>query len=228
MKIGEKIRQLRKAKKMTILELANAVGSDVGNISRLERGVQGYSDAIIRKIADALMVPLSELFSTNSVDDIAGMQGGNIQVARRADVYRVDVLNVTASAGNGASNSEIVEVVKSIEYLPEHARMMFGGRPEGSVMLVNVSGDSMSGTFEPGDLIFVDITVRHFDGDGIYIFNFAGDTFVKRLQKVKYELKVISDNKSYETWSIDAEEIDQLYIEGKVLISQSQSFCRHG
>ena len=44
MKIGDKIRQIRKANKMTLSELALRVDSDVGNLSRLERGMQGYSD----------------------------------------------------------------------------------------------------------------------------------------------------------------------------------------
>lgn len=143
-------------------------------------------------------------------------------------MYRVDVLDVSASAGNGASSGDVVEVIRSIEYEPEYARTMFGNRPQGSVMLINVRGDSMTGTIEPGDLIFVDIKTRHFDGDGIYVFNFNGDTFVKRLQKVKFELKVISDNKAYETWSVTPDEMDMLHISGKVLVSQSQQIKRHG
>ncbi|WP_282748872.1 XRE family transcriptional regulator [Hafnia paralvei] len=229
MKVGERVRQIRKAKKMTILELANAIGGDVGNVSRLERGLQGFSESMLKKVATALSVPVSELFSSDdsvgtvnkySIESICDKQGG--------DVYRVDVLDVSASAGNGASSGDVVEVIRSIEYEPEYARTMFGNRPQGSVMLINVRGDSMTGTIEPGDLIFVDIKTRHFDGDGIYVFNFNGDTFVKRLQKVKFELKVISDNKAYETWSVTPDEMDMLHISGKVLVSQSQQIKRHG
>lgn len=229
MKVGERVRQIRKAKKMTILELANAIGGDVGNVSRLERGLQGFSESMLKKVATALSVPVSELFSSDdsvgtvnkySIESICDKQGGA--------VYRVDVLDVSASAGNGASSGDVVEVIRSIEYEPEYARTMFGNRPQGSVMLINVRGDSMTGTIEPGDLIFVDIKTRHFDGDGIYVFNFNGDTFVKRLQKVKFELKVISDNKAYETWSVTPDEMDMLHISGKVLVSQSQQIKRHG
>lgn len=228
-KVGERVRQIRKAKKMTILELANAIGGDVGNVSRLERGLQGFSESMLKKVATALSVPVSELFSSDdsvdtvnkySVESICDKQGGG--------VYRVDVLDVSASAGNGVSSGDVVEVIRSIEYEPEYARTMFGNRPQGSVMLINVRGDSMTGTIEPGDLIFVDIKTRHFDGDGIYVFNFNGDTFVKRLQKVKFELKVISDNKAYETWSVTPDEMDMLHISGKVLVSQSQQIKRHG
>lgn len=62
MKTGNHIRQLRKKKGMTILELASVINSDVGNISRLERDVQGYSHTTLVKIAEALGIQVSDLF----------------------------------------------------------------------------------------------------------------------------------------------------------------------
>lgn len=61
--LGQAIRALRKSQKLTLLDLANAAGSDPGNISRLERGLQGYSDEMINRVANALGVQLSELYS---------------------------------------------------------------------------------------------------------------------------------------------------------------------
>ena len=71
MKVGAKIRALRKARKMTIKDLAIQTNSDVGNISRLERDIQGFSNQLLSKIAAALCVPVSELFNNEeSVQDI--------------------------------------------------------------------------------------------------------------------------------------------------------------
>lgn len=229
MKIGDKIRQIRKANKMTLNELALRVDSDVGNLSRLERGMQGYSDSLIHKIAEALAVPVSELFSSNEVNDTVDSYSVNSIIKKgRKDVYRIDVLNVSASAGDGSPSKDVVEVIRSIEYVPDQARVMFGNRPESTVKLINVRGDSMEGTIEPGDLIFVDIAVSSFDGDGIYVFDYNGDMFVKRLQKVKSELIVISDNPRYREWTISEEEMDMLHVAGRVMLSQSQQFRRHG
>lgn len=61
--LGQAIRALRKSQKMTLLDLANAAGSDPGNISRLERGLQGYSDEMISGVARALGVQLSQLYA---------------------------------------------------------------------------------------------------------------------------------------------------------------------
>ncbi|HHA1195443.1 TPA: XRE family transcriptional regulator [Enterobacter kobei] len=229
MKVGEKIRLLRKQQKYTLNELALLVDSDVGNLSRLERGVQGYSDQLLRKIAKALDVPVAVLFSSDESENTVDSYSVNSLNHREDnDVYRVDVLNVSASAGDGAPSKDLVEVVRSIEYDIDQAKSIFGNIPQRSVKLINVRGDSMQGTIEPGDLIFVDIRVNYFDGDGIYVFDFNGDTFVKRLQKVKNDLFVISDNPKYREWSINQEEAAMLHVSGRVMLSQSQQFRRHG
>ncbi|HGJ5882255.1 helix-turn-helix domain-containing protein [Arsenophonus sp.] len=62
MNVGTRIRELRKKKGMTILQLATAINSDVGNISRLERNKQGYSENTLLKIASALGVQVADLF----------------------------------------------------------------------------------------------------------------------------------------------------------------------
>ena len=229
MKPGERIRQLRKAKKMTLNALAMQVGSDVGNLSRLERGVQGYSDALLQKLADALAVPISALFSSGELKNAGDLYSiSSLTEMGRDDVYRVDVLDVSASAGEGSPAREVVQVIRSIEYVRKEASVIFGNKPEAIVKLINVRGDSMEGTIEPGDLIFVDVSVPFFDGDGIYVFDFNGDMFVKRLQKVKSELYVISDNPRYKEWTISAEEMAMLHVAGRVMLSQSQQFRRHG
>ena len=229
MKIGERIRQIRKANKMTLSELALHVDSDVGNLSRLERGVQGFSEQLIQKIADALSIPVAELFSSNYSDDTVDSYSiKSLNKKGRGDVYRVEVLDVSASAGEGSPSKDVVEVVRSIEYVRDQAQVIFGNRPDSSVKLINVRGDSMEGTIEPGDLIFVDVGVSSFDGDGIYVFDFNGDMFVKRLQKVKGALYVISDNPRYREWTITEEELHMLHVSGRVMLSQSQQFRRHG
>lgn len=229
MTIGNKIRQLRKANNMTLNELALRVESDVGNLSRLERGKQGYSDQTLRKIAAALNVEVFELFSSDEdVDTVNKYSIDSLTKEEGKNVYRVDVLNVSASAGDGSPSKDVVEVIRSIEYDVDQAKSIFGNIPQRFVKLINVRGDSMQGTIEPGDLIFVDVRVNYFDGDGIYVFDFNGDTFVKRLQKVKNDLLVISDNQKYREWSINQDEASMLHVSGRVMLSQSQQFRRHG
>lgn len=145
------------------------------------------------------------------------------------DVYRIDVLDLVVSAGAGAINNEFTEVLRSVEYPPDIAQQMFGGRKSDQMRIINVRGDSMSGTIEPGDLLFVDIGVRSFDGDGIYAFLYDDTAHVKRLQMMKDRLLVLSDNKTYSPWDpITREEMNRVLIFGKVVGSMPQTFRKHG
>ncbi len=143
-------------------------------------------------------------------------------------MFRVEILDVSASAGGGfIQGSDIIDVIRSIEYNNERALAMFGGRTADQVKVINVRGDSMAETMEPGDLLFVDISIHEFDGDGIYVFGFDDKIYVKRLQMIPDKLLVISDNPKYREWSVDETNEHRFYIFGKVMISQSQSFKRH-
>lgn len=227
MKTGEKIRALRKAKQMTILELAAAIGSDVGNISRLERGVQGYKESTLMKIADALGVQVSDIFLFNQKE--VSQEEKKEKGKKGNNTYKIDVLNVQASAGSGAIvKGDFIETIKSIEYATEYAKTLFNGRPEKSIKMITVTGDSMKGTIDPGDQIFIDMNVRSFDNDGIYIFVFGETLHIKRLQMQKNRLAVLSDNKLYDPWYIDKEDQNKFFVTGKVLLSQSQAYKRHG
>ncbi|HFO2485741.1 TPA: helix-turn-helix transcriptional regulator [Klebsiella pneumoniae] len=145
------------------------------------------------------------------------------------DVFRVDILDLAVSAGPGIVNQEFVEILRSVEYEPAEARHMFDGRKAENIRIINVRGDSMSGTIEPGDLLFVDISVKSFDGDGIYAFLYDDTAHVKRLQKMKDKLLVISDNKSYAAWDpIEKDEMNRVFVFGKVIGSMPQTYRKHG
>ena len=148
---------------------------------------------------------------------------------RNEDYFRVDVLDVQASAGPGTLvSNEFVEKIRAIEYTNEQARALFNGRTQEIVKVITVRGDSMEGTIKPGDEIFVDVSVNSFDGDGIYVFVYGKTLHVKRLQMQKDRIAVISDNAIYERWYINESEEDNLHIMAKVLIRQSIEYKRFG
>lgn len=231
MNIGTRIRQLRLAKNMKIAELAESVGVDAANISRLETGKQKqFSEQALNKLAQALSVSVSDLFTSSENQSTVYINSEvNSSIIKDIDVFRVEVLDVSASAGSGhIQGSDVIDVIHAIEYSSDQALSMFGGRTSSGVKVINVRGDSMASTIEPGDLIFVDVNINEFDGDGIYVFGFDGKVYVKRLQMIPDQLLVISDNPKYREWSINKENEHRFYVYGKVLISQSQSFKRHG
>jgi len=54
MPLGEALRKRRKALGLTLQELARRVDADTGNLSRIERGAQGLSEAMLRRLCAAL------------------------------------------------------------------------------------------------------------------------------------------------------------------------------
>lgn len=63
MRIGEAIRKARQAQGATLEKIALAAGTDAANLSRIERGKQGFTPEMIERIAKALKLPVSTLYT---------------------------------------------------------------------------------------------------------------------------------------------------------------------
>ncbi len=64
--IGDKIRSIRKSKKLTIVELSEKINVTSGYISQIERDLISPSLAVLKRLSEALDVPLSALFAEES------------------------------------------------------------------------------------------------------------------------------------------------------------------
>ena len=72
-----------------------------------------------------------------------------------------------------------------------------------NLRLVTGFGDMMKGTFNPGDPLLVDVSIKSFSGGGIYFFRIGDDAYMCRLQKIPgVGLRSIPGSKAYEPWSI--------------------------
>ncbi|MDE1488981.1 hypothetical protein KKI90_21970 [Xenorhabdus bovienii] len=208
-------------------EFSRAIGKDKSYVSRMlypptKSGYKRIGDKMVHAIQQALNLPAGWM------DGIVDM-AVTIEPKRGSQYYKVEVFDVQASAGKGVLvRDEFIETIFSIEYTSGEAKSLFGGRPANHIKMIAVSGDSMSGTFETKDQIFVDISVNYFDGDGIYIFVLGNQLYIKRLQLQYKKMAIISDNKKYETWYLDENEVSEIFIQGKVLVSQSHAYKFHG
>lgn len=214
----------------TQASLAKAVGMSQSSIWKLTSGAASGSRKTV-ELSRVLGVR-PEWLSSGEGSKYPIENIGSAQIVPREpakDTYRVDVLDVQASAGPGTFvSSEFIETIRAIEYTEEQARLMFGNRPAHAIKVITVNGDSMEGTIDPGDFVFVDTATNHFEGDGIYVFIFGKTIHIKRLQMLKTSLMVLSDNKLYNSWEIEESDESQFHILGKVLIKQSAAFKRFG
>lgn len=203
--------------------LAKAVGMAQSSINQLLNKATGSRKTV--EIAKVLGVSAEWLASgegsmiPNAQYSIKQLTGSSERESATRDSYFVDFMDIEYSCGPGSYNSDFPDIIRSIELEPEFALSLFGGRPASSMKAINAQGDSMQGTIDPEDLVFIDITVKKFEGDGVYAFTFDGSSHIKRLQKIKSHLVVLSDNPAYREWEINAHEEDQLFIDGKVIVS---------
>jgi transcriptional regulator with XRE-family HTH domain len=70
MLFSERIKEIRKVKNLSQLDLANKIGMDRAQYSRIETGKVEPNLATIRKIADALEVDIVDLFKDDNAFDI--------------------------------------------------------------------------------------------------------------------------------------------------------------
>lgn len=162
------------------------------------------------------------VFSEERRENLHQNENSSFYIPQQEPGFRIDVLDIEASAGPGRLiSSEVTETINHIVYDSQEALELFGHRPATTIKVITVTGDSMSGTIELGDYIFVDIAKDYFDGDGIYVFLYKGQLLVKRLQMTHDSLLVRSDNAKYTDWKIGEDNEQHLKIIGRVMYSHS-------
>ena len=124
--------------------------------------------------------------------------------------------DVRAAMGAGQIPHEYPEMLQDIRVSPSHLREI-GVRFEEHFHLKMITGwgQSMAPTIKDRDPLLVDVTIREFTGDGIYLFSHDEMLYVKRLQKKgKERFKMISDNERHDPEEI---RVDDTHILARVL-----------
>lgn len=68
--IGEKIRRIRKSKNLTIVELSEKISVTSGYISQIERDLISPSLTVLKRMSEALEIPLSILFLDENTESV--------------------------------------------------------------------------------------------------------------------------------------------------------------
>lgn len=223
---AKRLNELMTDRNVSVTELTRLTGVTYEMVRRYTIGAAKPRVAVMQKLASALGTEAPYLEygvgekAKEKIEESAS-------VSPDSDTYRVEVLDLTVSAGPGSFMiSEYVEVLHAIEFTTEHARSLFGNRSQDDVKVMTVDGDSMSPTIKSGDRLFFDVSVRNFKVDGVYAFVFGQHFHVKRLQMQGLQLAVLSDNPAYKEWYVTEDNQDQLYIMGKALIHESIKYNR--
>lgn len=213
--LSERLTSLMNEKGISQAELARLIGIKQPSVFKILSGETRNPKKIL-EIATALNVDPHWL-KTGEGDPDPSYRIVEVSEPQNPNTVRIDILDVEASAGNGAYLSPTEQGLLSQEFDLTFFRQQFGRADAKHLKLITVKGDSMAPTLESGDLLYVDISENYFAADGLYVFTFDGQTFIKRLQKVGKEMLVISDNPTYKEWTFTQD--DDVFIHGRAIFS---------
>ncbi|MBR9763250.1 MAG: helix-turn-helix domain-containing protein [Rhodobacteraceae bacterium] len=163
--IGRQVRELRKRQRMTGTDLAQAAGLSVGMLSKIENGVISPSLATLQTLANALRVPLVQLFS--GYEEVRGCvhtkAGKGVEVDREGTRagHQYNLL------GHIGSNNSGVVVEPYLISLTSDSDRFPTFQHEGIEMLYMIEGllDYRHGDqlyrLEPGDTLLFDSDAPH-------------------------------------------------------------------
>jgi|TARA_R110001583_G_scaffold4770_2_gene27096 phage repressor protein C with HTH and peptisase S24 domain len=173
-------------------------------------------------------IPYKEIYEASratgySMDWILTGQGipqtDKIQVVPEADDYcHISQYSIEASAGQGA----LVEAENIDQHLAfKESWLRKSGINPANLIAIYARGDSMEPTIFSGDSLVIDKTKDTVTSDGgVYVINYDGELFVKRVQKQLDGLVAItSDNKNYRDMTIPTQDLSKLKIIGRVVWS---------
>jgi transcriptional regulator with XRE-family HTH domain len=125
--------------------------------------------------------------------------------------------DVRAAMGGGQVPHDYPDMLQDVRVSPKHLREMgVEFKEHFHLKLVTGWGQSMAPTIKHRDPLLVDVTIREFSGDGIYLFSHGDLLYIKRLQKKgRDHFKMISDNTNHPAEDI---RVDDTYIQARVLL----------
>lgn len=158
-----------------------------------------------------------------AAEDVQAASGANVIVADFSrpglvgDEISIAHYDIRGAMGNGQVPADYPEMLRDVKVSQEQLRKLGVTYDDPNhLKMVYGWGHSMAPTIKHADPMIVNINIREFDGDGIFIFTWQGHLYIKRLQVQDAEhFEMISDNKQHKDRVI---RMDETYIHARVLL----------
>ena len=251
MDLAQKIKFLRLENGWTQEDLANKSGVGKSTIQLYEGKTSNKNptNENLKKLANAFRISVSELANENlsiskSISENENLSISNKNLVRKSENLSISPKNLKnsqkdiktisipyfedtyASAGGGIINYDEAPVI--MDFDEDFLRMFL--RISGSIKgihIINARGDSMEPTITSGELLFIN-PMQNENGiisGCIYIINYDGDLYVKRIEKnpATKAITLFSDNKKYEPIIIQKQDLECCHIMGRVVSHMKKS-----
>lgn len=223
---------------------AKNLGDDVARrIEGIEGLPRGWFDSIPDETADSAMAEAAPKSAADLVKQMLAKSGKGISEETRqrllaaaeepttsnvitADFSRPGLVgdevciahyDIRGAMGGGQVAPDFPEMLQDVRVSPKHLRELGVEFTEHyHLKLVTGWGQSMAPTIKNRDPLIVDVSIREFAGDGIYLFSWGDHLYIKRLQIADEDhFEMISDNPKHKDRLIRREET---YIQARVLL----------
>lgn len=217
-------------------------------LQQIVRGFQGPKDRTPRQVGDRLARQLERGFGkpVGWMDRPHDADQEAVETVARGstDITRMDDLGGQAQSMSlrpgemlipqhegvhprmGSADMSDDEVITYIRVSEDGLRRTLAGTPVtqlSALRLVTARGYSMQPTFRHGDPLLVDTGVHRVELDGVYVLRGPEGAQVKRVQRRRDGLLLISDNKTYEPELVAREETATYQVLGRVVYVWSGS-----
>jgi len=162
---------------------------------------------------------------------LTGERGANVQLSgsnlpktkygkNLSDDVFVPISNVAASMGYGRSHPGFEQVIGYAQLSRSWIRSELPYiTSTNNLGLLPVVGDSMSPTFDSGDLLIIDLGINAVRDDAIYAFSLGDDLFVKRMIRnpITKSITAKSDNELHGSFEIGSSHVESLRVHGRIV-----------
>lgn len=225
-RMANRLRELRKAQGLTMEALAARANTTASQINKLEKGDRRLTDEWMHRLARALDCNAADLI----IERGAGGVSAVIAAAGRSRILStIPEIDARAGAGGGGLASAGVkpggdgstvsaDEVKAHWGLPEdYVRGELHVRPA-DAYIIEVRGDSMSPTLQPGDRVMVDTADRTPSPPGVFAVWDGFGVVAKRVEVVPNSdpalLRIKSDNPNHDDYE---RTIDEVSVIGRII-----------
>ncbi|NHC62202.1 S24 family peptidase [Paenalcaligenes suwonensis] len=180
--------------------LSGRLGVSYQAVKKVVDGKSSALNAANNSFAARLLGVNSDWLATGDGEPESEPSNEVIPVTRNLPIpsgyVRLEHLSPQPSMGNGMLSSEAVQVVQHLDVLERWARAELGTTNPERVKIMTGVGRSMQPTIHHEDLVFVDVSLREIDREGLYVLDVAGRFILKRARILASGTLIISsDNK---------------------------------
>ncbi len=204
--IGQRIRKIRKANKLTLLEVAHKMGLSEGNVQRYEIGkIENFALSTLTKFAKVLNTTPEELLGWVDKEDVTNS-------------FDYSYVDEPVSAGL----PENIEAIKNLPKIPIADVFMGKYARKQDILIMRVNGESMNKVISNGALIAVktNIELSNITNGDIVVFTYNGEYAVKKYYDMDkfIMLRPSSNDLRFTDLIINKEDTNELRIIGKVVM----------